>query len=466
MKLINTRHTHADDIMDTIETIIAHLESNGAKCYFVGGFVRDSLLGLPPKDIDIEVFGVSQDKLVQLLTKFGTPDTVGKSFGVTKLGHFDFNLPRRERKNGVGHKAFECEIDPTMTLQEAASRRDYTINAISIDSSGNLHDFHNGMNDLNNKFLHHTSQRFSEDPLRVLRGFQFAGRFDMIGAIDTMILCGDLFDEYKTLALERIWGEWKKWATKSIKPSSGLWFLVGTGWIKHYPELDALIGVPQDYEFHPEGGVWQHSLHVCDAAADIARRENLSEADTLILVLGALCHDLGKATCTVVHDDGRITSYNHEAQTQLTESFLQSIGAPVDVIKNVVPLVREHMAHLSFGQVKNKDKFICKLARRLEPSNIVMLDLLVEADMSGRPPIPKGKNALMNSIVGRASEIGASLKPVPKLITGKTLVALGHAPGPKFGEILERCYQTQMAGGFSTEAEGIKVCGLRIQKQE
>ncbi len=302
-----------------INQILTAIQEAGGKPFYVGGCVRDKLLGLTPKDFDIEVFCLPQARLEEVLAPFNV-DMVGKSFGVYKVGDYDISLPRSERKTGPKHTDFVCEPDPYMSFYEASQRRDFTMNALYQDMDGHIYDMNNGQIALESGILHYTSSRFGEDPLRVLRGMQFCGRFVLEPSLKLVSECKKLKGEYATLPVERVWEEWKKWALKSVQPSKGLEFLKETEWIEHYPELQAIIGVEQDPTYHPEGDTFVHSLMVCDVAAQIAEREKLSEAQRLILMFAALSHDFGKATTTTIKN-GRITSPGHAGETHLTTSF-------------------------------------------------------------------------------------------------------------------------------------------------
>jgi len=158
-----------------LEEVIRALHSNSLRAIVVGGAVRDALLGLQPKDFDIEVYGASYDRLTEFLSGLGRVDLVGKAFGVVKLfrgsfGEVDFSIPRRESKVGLHHRDFRTAFEETITPQEAASRRDFTINAIAYDPlRDELLDFFGGAEDLKNRVLRATSAAFREDPLRVLR---------------------------------------------------------------------------------------------------------------------------------------------------------------------------------------------------------------------------------------------------------------------------------------------------------
>ena len=246
-----------------------------ARSFLVGGCVRDWLLAIPNKDFDIEVFGVSYEQLTVGLSRWGRTDLVGRSFGVVKLTTpegqtFDFSIPRRDSKVAPGHKGFEISFDPAITSKEAAARRDFTINALMFDPRrGEVLDFFGGQADLKNRVLRHTSEAFVEDPLRVLRGMQFAARFDLRAAPETVMLCLEIKDGCRELAVERVREEWFKWAAKSVVPSRGLTFLVETQWVEHFPEIRALVGTLQDPEWHPEGDVFTHTCHCLDALVKI-----------------------------------------------------------------------------------------------------------------------------------------------------------------------------------------------------
>ena len=168
-----------------VSQIAEAVAQKGGKAIVVGGSVRDHFLSeAVPKDLDIEVYHLAPEHLEPLLSTFGKVQLVGKRFGVLKLttpqGDYDVSLPRRESKTGKGHKGFLVEADPEMTFEEAASRRDFTINAMGFDIlQETFIDPHNGREDIQNKILRHVGPRFVEDPLRVLRAMQFAGRFEV-----------------------------------------------------------------------------------------------------------------------------------------------------------------------------------------------------------------------------------------------------------------------------------------------
>lgn len=428
----------------------------------VGGCVRDKLLGLESKDIDIEVFGLSAEDLCNVLRQFGKVGIVGESFGVIKLtteeDNFDFSLPRRDNKTGRGHRGFQIKVDQNLTPTEAALRRDFTINAIGERLDGKLVDPFGGEKDIKDRILRATSEHFSEDPLRVLRGFQFASRFQLIADTRTIEMCQQLITEADTIAIERTWGEWEKWGTKGTVPSLGLRFLANTNWITLHPELENLIGVPQDPEWHPEGCAWTHTLHVCDAAAHICEREGLKGEDRTTIILAALCHDLGKALPehggTTVFQNGRWRSPGHaEAGISLSRRFLERIGCLERIIERVLPLVAEHMVCTTVSEIN--DRMVRRLAVRLGKATIRELLLILEADHSGRPPLPGGLPPPAKGIIEIAKRLAVEAEKPKPIIGGRHLLDRGYTPGPFFGKVIGQCYEAQLDGRFSDEDDAV-----------
>jgi len=429
----------------------------------VGGGVRDWLLGRPSHDYDIEVAGVDFPALQRVLARFGGTDLVGRSFGVIKLRmrgrEYDFSLPRRESKSGAGHRGFAITPDPMLSDAEAAARRDFTINAIAYDPFGDaLIDPHGGQADLRRGLLRHTSAAFSEDPLRVLRGFQLAARLDFALAPETAALCREIADTFDELALERVWGEWDKWATQAIKPSRGLDVLRETGWLRHFPEIAALDTTPQDPQWHPEGNVFTHTQHCLDALVALDAWQSAAPALRRRLMLAVLAHDFGKPATTFVGERSgqhRILSPGHEAAgTAPTEAFLRRIGAPLDIAPHVCPLVKNHLAHHT-GQAAFSDSAVRRLARRLAPATIEELLIVMRADHDGRPPLHSAETLARIDALGAKAQALALANAAPRpLVLGRHLIARGWTPGPEFKSVLDAAFEAQLDGLFHDEAGG------------
>jgi len=432
--------------------ICAMLKEAGGTAYLVGGCVRDLTLGLSPKDIDIELYGIELERLHTLLKGWGRVEHVGKQFGVFKLWYrkqeIDIALPRTEIKTDKGHRGFDVLPDPFIEPERASLRRDFTINAMMFDPlTGTLLDFHHGEEDLHNGILKHVSPAFAEDPLRVLRGMQFAARFKLKLDAETATLCRSLLSEAETLPISRIWIEWQKWCHAPF-PSSGLQVLLESGWINLYPELEAMVECPQDPLWHPEGDVWVHTLQVVDQAAMIAERYHWHGERREQFLLAALCHDLGKPVCTFIADNGTIRSPGHSHEgTADSKRFLKKISAPKRYIQKILPLVQEHMTHMHGDPTP---RAVRNLANRLTPAIIEDWEALVEADASGRAPAPASRPA--EEWLSLAVELQHhQQKPAP-IITGKMLMAMGFEPGKAMGKILRKTYRAQLDGCF-TDAE-------------
>ncbi len=436
-------------MLDKAKKISELLYQSGARdCLMVGGYVRDRLMGIDSKDIDLEVYGLDYDEIVAALQDHFQVDLVGKSFGIVKIDNaIDVGIPRRENKQGIGHKGFDVKPDPGMSYKEAALRRDFTINSIALSFDDRIIDPYDGQGDIEKGILRATSPAFKEDPLRVLRGMQFAARLGFRMDADTIAMCREVSIEFPTLSKERIWEEWQKW-TKGAYPSRGLTVLQETGWLAQFPELAALPETPQEPQWHPEGDVFLHTGYVCDAAADIAQRENFTVKERTVLLFAALLHDAGKAETTEKGTEGRWVSPGHaEAGVKLAVNFFKSIKAPGWVVELVKPLVAEHMAHMSLpADEPPSDRAVRRLANRLSPANIRLWAALCEADASGRPPLPKNNPVSHWQAVAERLTLERS-KPAA-ILMGRHLMDNGIKPGPHMGAILKSAYEAQLDGRF------------------
>ena len=425
-------------------------DANG-RALLVGGCVRDGLLGIPAKDIDIEVYGLDGDAVEAALAPHFKLDTVGRTFGVFILKglEIDIALPRRESKTGPKHTDFKVEGDPTMSPHEAASRRDFTINAISYDPlTRERIDPYDGVADLEARRLRHVSEAFSEDPLRVLRGMQFIARFDLEPAPETVALCRELSPEH--LPMERLWEEWKKLILKGNQIGKGLHFLKDCGWLQYAPELDALDGCEQDPQWHPEGDVWKHTCHCLDAYA--AQRTG-NEWEDLIVGLAVLCHDLGKPDTTYTDDNGRIRSPRHDVLgVPVAQSFLERLTRQKKIFEEVLPLVEQHMRPLALYRDGAGDSAIRRLAARVK--RVDRLVRVAHADKNGRPPIPADDFPEGKWLLNKTAELAIQDNAPKPILLGRHLVDLGIKPGPHFGKILDQAYEAQLDGAFTDEPQG------------
>lgn len=455
-------------IPDVVEAALDTLRGAGMRPVLVGGSVRDALLDpdLVPKDLDFEVYGArSPGQVAALLGPHGRIDEVGVSFGVVKLSipdagqdtthDIDLTLPRTDSKVGEGHRGFEVTTDPDLTFEEASARRDFTINAIMWDpATGELIDPHGGADDLQAGVLRHVSDAFDDDPLRVLRGVQFAARFDMDMAPETVDRCRSLAATYDHLATERVWGELDKVFTRGVRPSRALDLLDRTGWVDHFPELAATRGTPQDPIWHPEGDVFTHLGLSADEAAARADAAGLPSERRAVVVAAAMLHDLGKATHTQHQADGRITSHGHAyAGEAPTRELLARLGAPKAFSTGVTALVRAHMRHTSVEpEGKPTIGTVRRLQRRLDAAGTSLGEwsIVVVSDSAGRGPAAKADPSRPWMEVAARHKVGP--RPAAGLLTGKHLIASGMTPGPSFRDVLADAERAQDDGEFDDEA--------------
>ena len=441
-------------IPEQVRRLSEEVRAEGGRALLVGGCVRDELMGKQPKDWDLEVYGIQPQRLREVLDRFGTVNVVGEAFTVYKLGaYLDVSLPRRERKTGRGHRAFFIEGDPAMTIKEATSRRDFTINAILQDPlTDEIIDPFDGREDLNAKILRAVSPNtFSEDSLRVLRAAQFAARFEFEVEADTVRVCRSI--DLSDLPAERIWGEIEKLLQRAKQPSVGLGWLRKLGAVDQlFPELKALIDVPQEPEWHPEGDVWIHTLLTVDRARELV--DELPYPKQVTVMLGALCHDLGKPV-TTAFVDGRLRSREHEeAGVEPTLSFLDRLNIHTldgyDVRAQVIALVRDHLKPGEFFKKRQEvgDGAFRRLARKCE------LDLLyrvAKADSLGRNAewVPKEKwydAEAQEWFIARAQDLDVQARAPQPILLGRHLLEMGLEPGPRIGEITQAVYEMQLDG--------------------
>ncbi|MBQ2620576.1 MAG: HD domain-containing protein [Thermoguttaceae bacterium] len=446
-------------MIDRKELTRTLLAAGATDVVMVGGCVRDMLLGIESKDVDMEVYGLSYAQMAKALEGRFPINQVGQSFSVLKVGNeIDLALPRRDSKIGDGHKGFEVTADSSMTFAEAASRRDLTINAIGMRTDGTLVDPYDGAGDLKRGILRAPSDAFCEDPLRVLRAMQFAARFGFTMEAHTVELCKRVLPEFKTLSAERIFGEWLKWATKGKRPEMGLDLLVQTDWITCFPELNALRGIKQHPTFHPEGDAFEHTRLVCAQAAQIAQQDNLSHDDRAILLFAALCHDFGKPIVHSQRDCPHGIAHGHaEAGEPAIVEFLMKMKPPLWLVKNVVPICKAHMYALrATPPSAPSDANIRRLSEYVMPSNIIMWSRLVKADIWGRAVSDCSK--LIHDIdiwVNRARELNVELRQPDPLLQGRDLIAMGIKPGPEMGKILKAAWNAQLDGEFLDHAGAV-----------
>jgi tRNA nucleotidyltransferase (CCA-adding enzyme) len=446
--------------------IAARAAAAGGRALVVGGWVRDRLCGVPSKDLDLEVFGIPQERLAGLLEGCGRVEAVGRSFPVYKVVGdgvaVDVALPRRESKRGRGHTGFEIQGDPFMPLEEAARRRDFTINAIAWDPlTGAVEDPCGGRADLERGLLRAVDRRrFADDSLRVLRAVQFAARLDLELEAETAALCrATSLDD---LPPERVWGEMEKLLLQAARPSRGFALALDLGVVDQIlPEMRPLVGCPQEPEWHPEGDVWTHTLMVVDQAH--ALNADLDKPRFVAVMLGAVCHDLGKPATTAVID-GRIRSLDHEqAGVAPTLALLDRLNVHsvdgFDVRGQVAGLVAHHLKPgMLYKAGGVGDGAFRRLAQKVD---LELLARVAKADCLGRTG--HFDCSAMDWFLERARAIGVEHAAPAPLVLGRHLIDLGVAPGPGMGVLLKRIYEKQLDGEITTVDEGLAAAAALLQ---
>lgn len=432
-------NTYEQDLALAAE-LARQAEALGGRAWFVGGYVRDRLMGLENHDLDMELHGLTPRQAEGLLDTLGQRMTIGESFGIYSLRgcHLDIALPRRETLRGCGHRDFTVDVDPFIGTRQAAMRRDFTVNAMMMDVlTGQLLDPFGGQDDLANGLLRHVhSQTFVEDPLRVLRGAQFAARFGFTVAEETIALCRTM--DLSHLPRERVMEELKKALLKSPRPSVFFETLRQMNALSQwFPELEALIGVAQNPVYHGEGDVWNHTMLVLDEAVRLKSRA----ADPLGFLMAAVSHDFGKAVCTQCID-GVLHSRGHEtAGLPLAEQFVRRLSGQRQLPEYVCNLVQLHMKPFVMAAANSSVKSTNKLFdQALDPEALICI---AQADNRGKrteqPYVPREeflyqRLALYREMVSRPC------------VTGRDLIAAGLAPGEQFSALLEFGHKLLLAG--------------------
>lgn len=426
--------------------IAYRVSEKGGTAYYVGGYVRDELMHIENKDIDIEVHGIECRELENILDSIGERIEIGKSFGVYNLKgvSVDIAMPRKELLTGTGHKDFKVDVDPFIGTLKAASRRDFTVNAIMKNVlTGEIIDHFGGTEDLKNGIIRHVNnESFTEDALRVLRGAQFAARFQFKIAEETVALCKTM--DLTALSKERVFDEMKKALIKADKPS--LFFenlrLVG-GLSFWFDEVDRLIGLNQNRKHHKEGDVFTHTMMVLDEAA---KRRDKTE-NPLWFMIASLCHDFGKIVATSF-SGGDYHSYQHEIKgLPLVTEFLERITSEKNLIKYVLNLVSLHMRPNMLASNNSS----VKATNKMFDCAVSGADLLQLAACDGEGKIPKADTFENEKFLFERLEIFKEYMSRP-YVEGKDLLKAGIKPGENYKELLEFAHKLRLAGIRKEEA--------------
>jgi tRNA nucleotidyltransferase (CCA-adding enzyme) len=379
--------------------------------YLVGGAVRDALLGLPVKERDWVVVGSTRAELLRMKYR-----EVGRDFPVFlhPENHEEYALARLERKVAPGYRGFEVEFGPEVTLEEDLARRDLTINAIAQSSDGTLLDPYGGRHDIESRILRHVSGAFVEDPVRVLRVARFAARFAPLGfrvAPETLALMRSMVDQHEVDALvaERVWQESEK-ALREPAASTFFSVLRECGALKAiYPEIDALFGVPQPAQWHPEIDSGIHTLMVLDQAVVLTGDPRVRFA--------ALVHDLGKAQTPPAEWPSH--RGHEERSVALIEGLAARLRIPSEYRELALIVARYHgIVHRAFElRPKTLLEFMERADAFRRSERFAQVLLACEADSRGRTGL-EAKPYPQREYVLAARDAAAAIKPSADDIAG------------------------------------------------
>ena len=442
--------------MQMAQSVAQAVAARGGRTYYVGGFVRDALMGRENKDVDIEVHGITPGCLEEILDSLGQRISIGESFGIFNLKGYslDIAMPRKEQLRGMGHRDFDIFVDPFIGTEGAALRRDFTFNALMQDVlTGEIIDHFGGREDLEKGILRHVNDAsFGEDPLRVLRAAQFAARFEFTVAEETISLCRSM--KLSHLPQERIEGELKKALLKARKPSVFFETLRQMEQLDHwFPELKALIGIPQPPEHHGEGDVWTHTMMVLDQGARLRDRT----ANPYWFMLACITHDFGKAICTE-EVGGKLHAYGHEVKgLPIAESFLRRLTGETRLIEYVLNLTEYHMKPNAVAAARSAIKSTNKMFdQSVDPEGLICIAC---ADHTGR--IAADADTTYEPFLRERLAIFQEYMSRP-YVMGRDLIAAGLAPGPYFTEVLEYAHKLRLAGVEKEQA--LKQCLAHARK--
>lgn len=439
-------------IPSSLDPILKTLFNNHIHPIIVGGYVRDKLLNIESKDIDIELYGsVNIDTLEKLLLPYGKINVVGKSFGVIKLSYndfeIDFTLPRKESKSGSGHKGFDITLEQNLDFAAAALRRDFTINAIGYDPINNIIlDPYNGQDHIKQKILTHVNdETFTEDPLRILRAIQFASRFELTCSDALINLCQNMVKNgcVYELPKERIFEEFKK-LLLSQKPSIGLSYLKVFGLLPFFAPLEKFESVSLNPISHPNASLWTHTLLSLDI---LAKRSSHRGKNHLQLMFAVLLHDIGKTSDITDSLDHGIKG------VPLALNWMQRITNDTKLTEAILPLIEFHSTVKNLFKRNASDSEILHFSTQVCIRDLYWVAL---ADGLGRThSLPEDSYQPAEWLYEKAQKLGV-LDSAPKpLLYGKDLISLGIIPSPLFSKWLKTAYFAQLDQKFSTHEDAL-----------
>lgn len=422
------------DLPGRLLKIAGEIREAGGRAYLVGGWVRDAMLGGNCRDYDIEVYDMEQDALVAILSKYGRCNLVGKAFGVIHLAmkglSLDFSFPRTESKVGYGHRGFVVHTDAKLTFREAALRRDFTINAMGMELPDlTLCDPYNGVEDLKAGLLRHVGPAFAEDSLRILRGVQFASRFKLSLAPETVEMCRTL--SLDDLSIERLFEEFKKWLLKPGKPSLGLKAFLDIKLDEYFPEIRPLAAAGSAAANPASDVSWDALGELLD---NLSAVEGLNDEERMVLMFAGLL--AGNPNDVL--------------------KFLARITNEIKLVRGV-PLLLANVFKYEPQATLPTDAEIRRLSVELSGLRLYI------AFLQSNPMYPaEARQTYAASFKQRATELGVYEKAPAAYLTGKMLMDLGVKPGKEMGELIKKSFELQLDGEIQDADAAISWARLKL----
>ncbi len=445
--------SHTQPLVDAALAVVRRLTAAGYEALFAGGCVRDALCGRPVKDIDIAT-SAPPERVEEIFA--GRTVSVGKAFGVilVREGDCQFDVATF-RGDGAYANGRHPQKVHFCCAEEDARRRDFTINGIFYDPVGGaVIDYVGGLADLKNgviRAIGSAAARFDEDHLRMLRAVRFASVMEFMIESETWRALCAASGRIGRISMERISGEFVRILCEAPQPSAAMEMLRTSGLLRQFlPEAEALYGVEQPPQFHPEGDVWTHTCMMLDGVA--APRDP-------VLALGILFHDIGKPptySCAPHPKTGeeRIRFMGHaDVGTEMTGRIMERMKLPGALITAVREIVAHHMRFIDAPRMRRSTLRRLLGLRNIE--NLLALNrqdsLCSNGDLSG-----------WRYLVDQRARFSAESVLPPPLVTGRTLMEWGVKPGPKMGKMLRMIYDAQLEGRVVSLEEARKFAGERL----
>lgn len=433
-----------------------HIPNSPGQLWIVGGAVRDTLMGFEPSDIDFVVVG-SVHTIKTLFNQTPVPVHNDAPVYTVKLNGeiFEVALARTETSTGQGSEGFAFELVES-NIEIDLARRDFAVNAIAVDVfNGDVIDPFGGMDDIADNVLRHVSDRFVESPERVGRAAMMIARFGLVPSMALHAVCGMMVPEFAAIPPEQMWKQFLgKMLRKGVHFDKAFLFLDIIEALAVSPIFQAMRDCPQSPVHHPEGDVLTHTIltlhHASRIGADLVVRSTI------------LMHDMGKPATTVIDEDGKITAHGHEHHHEPIIRFMDRIGFPHAMRRQVLGLISVHMRKSDIPNKRSQARLLRKLAEF--GVTVEQFEQVIECDVNGRGT---GDVPLPDDVM-KFVEFAANFEPeqadqhARPLVTGHELIEIGFQPGKALGMVLDAIGEGFLVGEIETKEDALEFARLEL----